>query len=291
MLIQEDDIRLFRIISIGGVCTIEQSKTIYSGRAEYYHYLRVRRLVEDGYLDKHGKYLELTGKSSSLIGETKYRFRNEGQKPLQCEISKIVMGMTEVETVSNRKLRNKYSLDRRTNFKGAFVLNQEEYFFYFLPSKTSLQLATFIKSELRTLSIGGICRKSIIFVSNPETMKFFSGDDSKQVELLLLPYPGGVEILNSFYSSANQGYLATLMPGAVATKMPFANYESPDCYYTILILNDIAKRSTLAAYYESPGQKRPVKIICLDTQKTLYTNKYPRAEIISIQESKFRKKS
>ena len=79
----------------------------------------------------------------------------------------------------------------------------------------------------------------------------------------------------------NEDNIKSLYPGEVSKK-PFAHYETESHYITILILNDIAKRSSLYAYYTLPYQDKPVKVICLESQKKLFTVQFPQAEIILV---------
>ena len=115
-------------------------------------------------------------------------------------------------------------------------------------------------------------------------MSMFGNDPCKQDELFLLPYPSGIDLLNNYFVPETQGYLKSLFPNAVTSRHPFANYETASQYITILVLNDIAKRKTLSAYYTSPQQPKPVTIICLESQKQLFASQYPKAKLITLPE-------
>ncbi|MDD2586791.1 MAG: hypothetical protein PHT79_09775 [Syntrophomonadaceae bacterium] len=279
--ISDNDISLFKLISTCGVCTLEQAGKIYSGKG--YHYKRVQRLEDEGYLIKRGKYLELTTKSADLIGESKYRFRLDEVRETHSEIANIALNITNMSVISNRDIRTQYGLNRKTHFKGVLEHDDIYYFFYLLSEQPSKQFVGSIKSELKTFSASGIARHSIIFAPTMTAMSAFGIEACKQEELFLLPYPAGLTYLNNYFNLSTQQYIHSLIPGAVKTLKPFANYETHNHYITFLILNDIAKRYALSAYYKIQHTK-PVKIICLDVQKNIFSKQYPRAEIISFPE-------
>ncbi len=278
--LNEVDIKLFQLIAASGTCTLEQARQLYGGN-QWYHYKRIQRLEDDRYLIKRGKYLELTKRSAELIGEPKYRFRHDGVREAHAEIADIVLSLG-LDFISNRQLRSEYGLNRKTYFKGAVIIDGYYYFLYLLGDKPSNQYLGGLKAELRTYSASGITRKSVVFAPTPTAMAMFGNDHCKQDELLLLPYPSGINLLNQYFSAGNQDYINSLIPGAVPTRQPFAHYESPSQYYTVLILNDIAKRNALTGYFMSPFQNKPVSIICLDSQKSLFASQYPNAQLISV---------
>lgn len=285
LVITDRDIALFNLISISGTCTIEQAAKIFE-KPGGYHYKRIQKLCEEGYLIKRGRYLELTTASSKIIGSSKYRFISDITRETRAEVVNIAQsGLT---IIPSRELRIQYGLNRKTYFKGAIEYKGLNYFFYLLTEQPSKQLINFIKSELRTYSSSGICRHAVVFAPTPTAMGMFTVDHCKQNELFLLPYPAGLSYLHTFFSESMQEYVKSLMPQAVKSKMPFANYETPFCYYSVMVLNDIAKRSYLQAYYQSPAQDKPVKIICLESQKLLFANIFSQTELIVIPEEKFK---
>jgi len=72
---------------------------------------------------------------------------------------------------------------------------------------------------------------------------------------------------------------------AVESQTRHAHYETPERYYTVLVLNDLARRTALDVYYVL-GQEKPVTIICLESQVKLFSKLYPQAEIITIPDVK-----
>jgi hypothetical protein len=272
--ITEKDWKLFQLISTSGVCTFEQARQIYDTR--WYHYKRIDTLVKGGYLIKHGSFIELAKKGAEEIGETKYRFRREGMRELHAEIANIALTLN-YPLISAREVRNKYGLNRKTHLKGAILYNDINYFLYLLTEKTTLQYITSIKTEIKSFAASGICRNAIVFAPTPEVMALFETDPCSVQELLLLPYPAGIDLINNYFSFSPQ----QVFPDAVITNKPYAHYETKDYYVTSLILNDLAKRTTLEAYFQLQLHK-PVKIICLPKQQKFFASLYPQAEIIPI---------
>lgn len=280
--ISDSDIKLFQLIAASGTCTMDQAKTIYNG-SKWYHYKRIQRLEDERYLLKRGKYLELTKRSAEIIGETKYRFRHDGVRELHAEIADIVLSLG-LDFVSNRQLRSEYGLNRKTYFKGAVIINGYYYFIYLLSEKPSTQYIGGVRSELKTYSSSGITRKSVVFAPTPTAMALFGDDSCKQDELFVLPYPSGLNLLNKFFTPETEDYLNSLFPGAVSSRQPFANFETVSQYITVLVLNDIAKRNALSGYFKSPYQLKPVSIVCLESQKQLFSSHYPQARFVTFPE-------
>ncbi len=282
----EHDLNLFRFIASTGCCTIQQARQVYSpvSNSQWYHYKRIQRLAENGYLLKHGSYLELTKWSAEIIGETKYRFRHETVRDMQIEIAEIVLS-TQLEFISSRQIRNEFNLNRKTLFKGVFNYQDTYYFLYLLAENPNKQYLGRIYSELRMLAPAGIIRHAVVFSPTPTAMAMFGTDPCQQHEIFLLPYPSGVKLFSNYFSPEIQDYIISLAPGAVRSKYPFATFETPSEFFTVLILNDLSKRNALSGYFVSPFPK-PVTIICLESQQELFKNQYPRARIISIPDSK-----
>ena len=63
-------------------------------------------------------------------------------------------------------------------------------------------------------------------------------------------------------------------------KIAYANYETPERYITVLVLNDLIKREALVGYYAAPYQKKQIDIICLESQEELFRSLYSKANII-----------
>lgn len=290
--ITEYDKSLFKLIAASGVCTLGQARAIYKSFSnnQWYHYKRVQRLEKDAYLIKRGHYLELTKRSAEIIGETRYRFRNESVRELHAEIADIVLSLG-LNFISNRQLRNDFGLNRKTYFKGAVIINSYYYFLYLLSEEPSTQHINGIRSELKIYSTSGIARKAIVFAPTQTAMALFGDNSCKQDELLLLPYPSGLNLLNNFFTPETEEYLKSLFPGAIPSRQPFANYETASQYITILVLNDIAKKSALTGYFIAPYQKKPVSIICLESQKQLFTSQYPKARFIFFPEQLINRRS
>lgn len=284
--ITDRDIKLFQLISLSGACTMEQARSIY-GNASWYHYKRVKALQNEGYLYRRGKYLELAGIAAELIGDVRYRFRQD-TRDAASEIAQIALSLKNIEMTSSRELRMALDINRKTYFKGALFINSVYYFLYMLPGNPTRQYLTGVKTELKQLSASGICRYGVILAPSPTGMASFTIEDLRQQELFLLPYPAGIELIDHYFHPETQAYIKSLIPGAVPSTKPFANFETQSSYVTVLILNDIARRYSLNSYYQSPYQAKPVVIICLESQRKLFARQYPGAELNVIPDESFK---
>ncbi|MDD4804450.1 MAG: hypothetical protein PHN69_04680 [Candidatus Pacebacteria bacterium] len=275
------DKELFNLISISGTCTYEQAAKIFE-KPGGYHYKRIRKLCKEGYLIKRSKYLELTTLSSEIVGDSKYRFIKDDNRKAHAEVTNIALSGLSIK--SNRTIRSEYGLNRKTHFKGAIIHKGLDYFFYLLPPVPTSQYISFIKSELKTYSSSGICRHAVVFAPTPTAIGMFTVDDCRQNELFLLPYPMGMKYLQNYFTDSIQNHIGSLLPPVRESKHKFANYEDDQYYYSVLVLNDLSKRHHLNTYYISAIQDKPVKIICLQSQVTLFSNVYPNTQLIIMQE-------
>jgi hypothetical protein len=277
MVITERDKNLFALILKTGTCTITQTKKVF-GDTKWYHYKRIAQLVDAGYLLKRGSYLELTKRGAECMGDSRYRFRHDELREFHAEIAEIVLKL-KYPFVSNRDIRKTYGLDRRTFFKGGIQHGKKLYVLYVLSEKSTRQQINTIKTELKLLATTGVCEQAIVLAPTPEIMAVFQIDSHPINELLLLPSTYGIDWVNTYLDIAPE--ILSRFPEAKPTNKPYAHYETKDFLITFLVLNDIVKRYTLAAYQEL-GMTKPVKILCLPKQQKLFLREYPKAEIITI---------
>lgn len=272
MHLTERDVELFKLLSASGVCTLEQARKVYDG-SKWYHYKRIDRLCKAGYLIKRGSYIELAKEGAETVGDSKYRFRHDDLRKIHSEVANIALLLGE-SFISSRQLRKQYGLNRRSHFKGAILHDDKQYFVYLLGEKSTRQYIASVKHEIKSLASARITDCAIVFALSPESMALFEVDSCRLQELLLLPYPAGVDMLSQYWDFK--------FPGAAKSNKPFAHYETNDYYITSLILNDLAKRTALDAYFQLPYSK-PVKIICLPKQQKFFASQYPQAEIMPIK--------
>lgn len=256
------------MIDISGACSLGQAKKIYSGN-KWYHYKRIQRLVEAGYLIKRSGYVELTSKGAEMIGSKKLRFNKEMGVSSRFEIANIALALKNHSILSSREVREEYNLYRKTLFKNVLVCNNLYYFIYLLPEDPAAVLINSIKSELKSFSSSIMARHSIVFAPTLSAMAKFGIADCKQNELLLLPYPSGLDLINTYLGKALD------LP---RVNKPFADYETEDYCIAVLTLNNIARRYALNAYF-AVGSDKPVKILCLSSQVEIFSNIYPSAKL------------
>lgn len=269
------DFELIKLLSASGVCTLEQARQVYD-ESRWYHYKRIDLLCKAGYLLKRGSYIELAKQGAELIGESKYRFRHDELREIHSEVANIALVLGD-SFVSSRQLRNQYGLNRRNHFKGAILHEDKYYFVYLLGEKSTRQYIASVKHEIRSIASARITDCAIVFALSPESMAMFEVDSCRLQELLLLPYPAGIDMLSEHWNFNID------IPGAVKSNKPFAHYEAEDCYITLLTLNDLVKRTALDAYFQLSPSK-PVRIICLPKQQKFFANLYPKAEVVPIKE-------
>ncbi|NMA64580.1 MAG: hypothetical protein GX964_11170 [Syntrophomonadaceae bacterium] len=197
----------------------------------------------------------------------------------------LVMELTNWEIYSAREVRNKYSLNRANRFRGSVVRDGHEYAVYLVSSNPYARTLSAIQGEIKFLACSTPIRRAMVFAPNHDVLERFGLDDQEAEELLLLIYPDSLQLLNNYHSDEFQSYLQSLVAGFAPTDSPFADYEADDEYVADLILNDIVKINSLAAYFHLQHRKK-VSIICLDSQKELMQSRFPSARQIIIPNKK-----
>lgn len=288
MKIIATDLEFFRLIAAAGCCNLEQARKIYEpvSNNKWYHYKRVQRLEEEGYIIKRDdQTIELALRGAEAIGETKYRFRNTATKKSHIHVADIILS-TRLKFVSNRDIRHQYNLNRRTYFKGGFEINDNLYLLYIINEETKINHIKQMHTELLINGTGKKLNRSIILFQKSQAIGMFGSDSHNQQELIVLPYSVGTHVLENYFEEEFQTILGEKIPKeAKPSAYPFADYETSEEYYTFLVLHDLVKRKALENYHKTPFPKK-VNIICLESQAYMFSQFYNKINIITIEDEK-----
>jgi hypothetical protein len=275
----ERDYKLLRLLAISSVVNMKQAQLIY-GTGQY-HYRRVAKLVEDDFLARSGPYIELTQTSAELLDINKPRFKNQETKSWYLPIADLCLKLKEIPVLSNKEIRERYSLNRKTYFRCALEIDSEPYVVYFLHSGTTKQYITHIQKELNIFAGSHKINNAIVFAYNREVRRMFDVDSSGQDHLYLLPYPMGIDMLNQYFTPEHQSRMEAIIGDAHPTGYPFADYEGASGFIADLQFNNITRRLGLTSYYIAKSKPEPITIICLDSQRQLFASCFPKATLQS----------
>lgn len=275
------DRKFLYLLSKSGVVTYEHAAQVYE--TDQYHYRRVQKLRKYGYVKKTGKYLRLTPKGANAVG---VKLFNPSQFFWEdySAFAEVYLGLTNWKVFSFQEVRQTHRLNRRMFLKGAIEKDDLTYTVYLLRPNVSLRYVSYIKSEMATLRYAVQFDRAVVFAPSVHALQSFGEDTCHMKEILLLPYPYGINLLNNFIRVEYQEYINSLVSPAEPTDKPFANYEDSEYYYSNLILNDLVKRKCLAEYFRYSSSTKPVKILCLGNQRGLFTNLFPEAGIKIVEE-------
>lgn len=294
MNLKDRDYELLKLLSKTGAVTYEQVQQIYG--TKNYHYHRLARLEEAGYLLKTRKYVRITGKGASAVGCELTRI-SPYMLGHYSKFAELIMNLKNYEAIPQKDLRQKYQMERRNNYQGGLRCNLGEYFVYILTERVTRNKMVYIKTEIDHLAVfkqlspqeAKDLRGVILLTTSPQLLDDFPVADYRTLEVMLLPYPDGIEILDSWADDTYHQYLRSLIPKPNAVSLrPFAHYETPDSYHVFLMINDLNKKYRLASYFrananiESKAEPKPVYIYCFEEQAEYFARQFPYAFIQTV---------
>lgn len=289
MQLKERDYELLHLLAKTGAITFEQAQQIYN--TKNYHYHRLIRLEKAGYIHKEGRYIQITGKGASLVGGERLRLSPYTLSRYSA-FAELVMNLKNYEAVPQKELRKNYQMEKRNNYQGGLRLKDRIYFVYVLPDSPTRNKLLITKNEIDYLSFtqqvapypeAKNIRGAIILTKDPKVLNEFPVVDYRALEVMLLPYPDGIEIIDSWADDTYHQYLRSLIPkpNAVSIK-PFAHYETPDAYHVFMMTNDLNKKFRLDAYFRAQVESKPVYIYCLEEQSEYFSRQFPYAFIQTV---------
>lgn len=286
MLLQERDYELLRLLAKTGAITFEQAQQVYN--TKNYHYHRLIKLEKAGYIHKEGRYIQITGKGASLVGGEHLRL-SPYTLSRYSKYAELIMNLKNYEAVSQKELRKTFHLEKRNNFQGGLRIDGKLYFVFILPDEPTRNKLLITKNEIEYLSfiqqvtpnpeVKNI-QGAVVLTQSPKVLNNFPVIDYRALEVMLLPYPDGIEILDSWADHTYHQYLRSLIPKPnIVSQKPFAHYETPDAYHVFMMTNDLNKKFRLDAYFRAEMESKPVYLYCLEEQSEYFARQFPYAFI------------
>lgn len=283
----ERDIQILDALIKCGTLTTEQIKKIF--KTSCYHYKRINALAERGYLIRTGKgkiFVQITPSGAKALAEvsgredTPIRMREEWQLEQRANIADILIELDKEiwYFMSSREIKRAKGISNSAYINSYISSNGKGYAIYILSDDPHKHTVRNIKNELDRLIEHGI-NKAIIFYTSREGIQKFGQYKSKIInELLILPYPYGLTLLNSIQKIDH--LIRNKFKGFVPSNRPFVDYEKDNTLISILIYNDIIKKELLAEYIKHTQEKenKEIIIVCLESQAKVFSRQFPGIE-------------
>ncbi len=243
------DIHLIKQLYHSSVLRPSQSKTFY-GNVTKYHLRRIERLVAAGLIARTHGYIRATAAGLRQAGIEDKPLRIDKHRYEEHAIAfDIASHFPDWKVAYPRELKRQSIVERGSRLcmtLGEGDARYAVYVFTNIPSAAALHTFLTEIGELRAHHI----RRVMVFCTFPEIIHAIGAVHIIGVTdcCCLLPYPGGIASFRRAHSPDFQNFMKTLFPGVGPCSRPFAHYEWRGAYITILVHNDLVKRSALIDY-------------------------------------------
>jgi len=274
------DIQILEALIKCGTLTTEQVKKIY--RTGCYHYKRINTLAERGYLIRTGKskmFIRITPLGAKALSEVSgredspIRLREDWQLEQRANIAGIMLELNKNHWhfMSSGEIKRERGISNSACINSYVSSNGKGYAVYVLSGDPHKHTVRNIKNELDRLIEHGI-NKAIIFYTSREGIQKFGQYKSKTInELLILPYPYGLTLLNKIQKIDH--LIRSEFKGFTPSNRPFADYEKENTFISILVYNDMIKKELLSDYIKHAQEKenKAIIIACLESQSRVFS--------------------
>ncbi len=290
MELTERDYSLLELISKSGAVSNEQVKQLY-GSPNKYHIKRLDKLSSEGYISRKNGFVTLKIKGLKAVG-----INSKPKKPKdfivqkKAEMAELFFRMEGWDIVFAKEFKEKTGF-----YKGArieAVISTDDYTFgiYHLHSKIpKANTLTVYLNEINSLPQKTYVDRAVIFC-HPECADIIINRLDKPTvgELLLLPYPRGMRLIENRYNDYFESILREKYPGIKkgTSSMNFADYtwSTPDGSYYIsdLLTGDAIKYHHLDNFYNNKlavSLDKKIIIICTFVKYAETKKRYPKAII------------
>lgn len=290
MELTQRDYSLLELISKSGAVNNSQVKQLY-GSPNKYHIKRLDKLSKEGYISRKNGFVTLKVKGLEAVGiKSKPKKPNDFIVRKKAEMAELFFRMEGWDIVFAKEFK------KATNFyKGArieAVISADDYRFgvYHLHSKIpKANTLTIYLNEIDSLHKKTYVDRAVIFC-HPECADIIIKrlDKPTVKELLLLPYPRGMRLIENRYNDYFESILREKYPGIKkgTSSMLFADYtwSTPDGSYYIsdLLTGDAIKTYHLDTHYSNKlaaSLNKKIIIICTFAKYAETKKKYPKAII------------
>ncbi len=284
------DMKVLQLLCRNGVMSNAQVKFLYGNTSKYY-LRRLERMSKNGYIVRKSGYVSITQKGVQLIGgefkATRVRKWNKSQR---ADLIDLVFKLPEWEIKFGTEIKRERGLNRGALISALIKKREIEYAIYMLATETPRAVSIGrLWREINELPAKSFINRAIVFCYSPKGMSAMVSKTTKPLvkELLLLPYPYGLEIFKKYQTDYLKNIIMQRFPGAAPSGRLFADFLWQGKYVAILIGNDFIKRYYLKEYFEGLGQrleKKEVIIVCIKDQYRVFSENFPHAKFAVLQD-------
>lgn len=287
------DEMLLKCLLLYGVISVDSVGCIY--QTSRYHSNRLTRLADARYVNRSGGLVTLGVEGRRFLEEQGHEVSSKRFDRLAKERRKKVSEVgisflySDLSFIPSWEAKKRFNLNRGLRLLG-LLQNSSILAVYSIGKRPGEEKVSAIKDELRKFPPLGI-RRAVILAESKAAIDMYTVEPLGLDEQLLLPYSKfSIELLK-IYARENLSYKsAKIALGDIyPSKWVSADYsDSEGRPVVVLSLNDIEKRARLKSYYEFSSYRhtslQDIIIVCLESQYELFTNEFPHAKIVTIQE-------
>jgi len=285
----ERDVHLLKMLYKNGVLSNEQIREMYGHTSSYYK-KRLTQLSKERYLIRDNGYVRITSKGIAeigIVGIPKKLRRKEMKR--RVEVLNAVRLLPEWEVLLSVEIKKKKGLNKSSHIDAYIEKDGIGYAVYMVDAKTIRPVTLGrLWNEMQEMPLKGINRVMVLFEHAAAMSQVASKVEKPRMEeLLLLPYPSGIDLFNAYCSEGFKDCLSEKLPGLepLDSARKFADYQWQGNYVSVLVTNDAVKRYYLGRYYNGlsyQAEKKDIVIVCAGDQRVFFANLYPLAKIVAL---------
>lgn len=285
----ERDIDVLRMMARAGVLCNRQVKRLY-GNPKRFHIRKLEKFQELGYVVRDNGYSQVTRKGMAALGidGTPKRLRKIDIKK-RVRVVDLIEMLPDWDVKLGYEVKAEEKINRNAYLDAAIKRQERTYVIYLIDAKEPRPVTLGrLWNEIQEMPLKGLSRVLMLF-EHATAMGLVAAKVKKPriEELLLLPYPDGIELFNTYHGTGFIALLQNKLPGLelLTSDRLFADYQWQGNYVSVLITNDAVKRYCLHEYYNGLSyqtEKKDVVIVCTSDQRTFFANLYPLAKIVSL---------
>ncbi|MDN5363974.1 MAG: hypothetical protein PWQ91_1035 [Eubacteriales bacterium] len=286
--LRQRDREFLNLIGRYGYITMEHAKAFFG--TKHYHWHRIKRLEEDGYIIRDRKgFIRLGPYGRDLVGiEMGVRLSSPQQLARRLEQVEVDIYLRNLPVKWDWvpsfivKKEDPSAYPNFCKFHGLLQNREAVYLVYLLASRPRKRTINQIKIELDRFNRSGY-RKAIVFCKSPFVMELFGYSFLGLEELHLLPYPHGTKLLIFLLPGTVQELGRILFGEIVIGENPQADFtvtmdgRKTDIWF--LGTNDVTKLNRLKSYlrinYAGITGVRRNAVLCLEQQRQRYEGQLP----------------
>lgn len=283
------DYNLLVLVSKSGAVSNEQAHVIYGEDKSSYYLKRLKILSNEGYIKRRKGFVTLKIKGLKAVGiSTKPEKKKDYIVRKKAEMAELFFRLEGWQVVFGTEFKNMKALNRGSRIEAVIRNGDYEFAIFQMSSKTpkANTVAAYL-NEINTLPRKAGINRAVIFCQTECAEIILNRINKPTVEeLLLLPYPRGMSLIENRYNIFFDEILIEEFPGikkGVST-LNLAEYTwvTKDGVYYIsdLLTNDAVKMYHLDNFYSNKltvKMEKKIIILCPHAKYQEIRKRYPKA--------------